>query len=104
MIHMTLPDLIGVLGAFCYLTGFALQQLQRIDGRGAVFALSKLMGGSLMLLSLSYAFNLGAALIQVAWIVVAIVTLGRIAHKTSHRFHTKGRQIHSHRRRKVRQS
>lgn len=72
-------DVVGCLGAGSYLTGFFLQQLGWIDARGSAYALTKLAGSSLMLLSLSHNFNLGSVLIQIAWATIAVWTLWRLA-------------------------
>lgn len=75
-IHWT--DIAGCLGAVAYLAGFALQQVGRLAANGAGYALSKLLGSGLMLVSLSHDFNLSSWCIQTAWLAISLATLFRI--------------------------
>jgi hypothetical protein len=83
---VTLPELgvyaaLGVLGAALYVVSYVrvVMNWSAADQLG-YFALN-LVAASLVLISLSEAFNLGAALIQVFFVVMSIVGIGRRLHR-----------------------
>lgn len=77
MDQATFYQLIGVCGFFAYMIGFAGLQLGWLDGNGCAYCVSNIIGACLVLVSLSHAFNLASAMIQVAWIVLGLIGLYR---------------------------
>lgn len=70
-------QIIGIAGFLAYMTGFAGLQFGWLDGNGAAFVWSNIMGAVLVLISLTHAFNLASALTQVSWIVIGLAGLVR---------------------------
>ncbi len=74
------PDLLnasGVVGSIIYISGFALVQFGQTWGNGPLYSASKMLAAILVLISLVGAFNLGAFIIQVGFIIFGLVGLGR---------------------------
>lgn len=61
------------------LTSYALVTAGRLDPRGLVALLANLAGALLVMLSLAFAFNLAAFLMEAAWALVAAAGLVRLA-------------------------
>ncbi|WP_424944423.1 CBU_0592 family membrane protein [Aliiroseovarius crassostreae] len=64
---------LGVVGFLSYMAGYAALQLRMIDGDGLTYSISKVLGATLVLISLTTDFNLSAALIQVSFLVIGLV-------------------------------
>lgn len=75
--QMPILTALGVVGFVSYLIGYAGVQSGSLDGNGVLYALTNLVGASLVLVSLAEAFNLASALISVTWIVVSVAGIGR---------------------------
>ncbi len=74
------PDLLrasGVVGSIIYVSGFALVQSGKTCGNGSLYSASKVLAAIMVLISLVGAFNLGAFIIQVGFIIFGMVGLGR---------------------------
>ena len=76
---MTLPDLFGVIGVALMLVAYAAGQLGRLDMTRAPALLMNLAGSLMVLGSLTFKFNLSAALMEGAWALVALYGLVRLA-------------------------
>jgi hypothetical protein len=76
---MTLPDILGVAGVGMTLVAYALAQLGRLRVDRAPSLLMNLVGSLLILLSLSFTFNLSAVLMEAAWGLVALFGLVKLA-------------------------
>lgn len=61
---------IGIAGFIAYMTGFAALQMGYLDGNGPSYALTNVIGATLVLISLASAFNLASMLTQVSWIFI----------------------------------
>ena len=72
-------QIIGLVGVLAYMLPYVALQVGLIRGDGLVYTLSNLVAASLVLVSLTDAFNLPSALIQTTWIAVSLVGLARIA-------------------------
>lgn len=68
---------LGMMGCGCYVTSYFLVQLEIIDGNDYFYVLMNLLASVLMLLSLTQAFNLGSAVLQIMWIVISVVGILR---------------------------
>lgn len=76
----TYPNMLqscGVLGSIIYVGGFALVQSGRTCGNGALYSASMIVAALLILVSLVGAFNLGAFLIQIGFVVFGVLGLCR---------------------------
>lgn len=78
---MTTFQIIGLLGFLTYLGSFAALQAKILNGNGSIYALLNVIAASLVLLSLTEAFNLASALIQISWIAIGLAGLSWRAHR-----------------------
>ena len=69
---LTLMQLIGVAGSMTYLVSFALLQFGSLDGNSRAYTLLNITAATLVLMSLTEAFNLASAVIQVSWIAIGV--------------------------------
>lgn len=69
----------GLLGVTLYLAAYGALQLGLIRGRSVTYTLMNLLGAAAVLVSLTEAFNLFSAMIQVFWITLSVIGLGRLA-------------------------
>lgn len=74
---MTFVDWLGVLGSFVIAGAYLAVSRKWVDAEALPFNLLNLLGASLILWSLYYRPNAGAILIEVLWIIIAIVALVR---------------------------
>ncbi len=72
---LQIHDAIGVIGVACILLAYALLQTRRATGSDLSYLLLNLAGASLILVSLIYAFNLSAVLMESAWILITVYGL-----------------------------
>lgn len=72
-------DWSGYLGVALYLGSYAALQAGMIRGSSYIYALLNLLAATFVLISLSAAFNLSSALIQVFWIAISLGGLARLA-------------------------
>ena len=75
---MSLFDIAGLIGVAAILVGYALATTGRLDPKGAPSLAVNFVGAGLILLSLTRAFNLSAAIVEGAWALIALVGLIRI--------------------------
>ncbi len=78
---MSIPDIGGVIGVALMLFAYAAGQLNRLEMTSLPALLMNLTGSALVLWSLSFKFNLSAALMEGAWFLVALYGLVRLALK-----------------------
>jgi len=77
MIHLHWPDAIGLLGVVLILLAYLLLQAGRVHGNALPYQLLNALGAVLVLVSLLYAFNLSAVLMELAWLLVSIYGIAR---------------------------
>ncbi len=70
---MGLPDVVGLVGAFFYLLGYALIQLRIFTVDDPVIPLLNVLGGVALIYSLAWNFNLGSFISQVAWLIITVI-------------------------------
>ena len=75
---MNLFDVAGLVGVALILAGYAAATMWRLHPKSAASLLINFLGASLILLSLTRAFNLSAAIVEAAWAVIALVGLVRL--------------------------
>jgi hypothetical protein len=78
---VSLFDIAGLVGVATILIAYALATTGRLDARRAPSLALNLAGSSLILLSLTRAFNLAAAIVEGAWALIALAGLARVALK-----------------------
>jgi CRP-like cAMP-binding protein len=74
-----LPEIAGLLGVVLYVGAYAALQSGLLRSNGYSYAAANLGAASLVLLSMTSAFNLSAAISQIVWIVLSVVGLVRMA-------------------------
>ena len=68
-------ELIGILGFAVYVASFFAVQLNFLDGNSESYACLNILAALLVLISLSEAFNLASAMIQISWIFIGLIGL-----------------------------
>ena len=71
------PEAIGLLGVVLILLAYFLLQVGRLRGNALPYQLLNAVGALLLLVSLFYAFNLSAFLMESAWLLVSIYGIVR---------------------------
>ena len=67
-----LDEVTGLLGAALILAAYAGVQLKKLDPHRPAALLLNLTGAALVLVSLYFEFNLAAALLEAAWVLIAL--------------------------------
>jgi hypothetical protein len=75
---MSWTDAAGLCGVLLILAAYALAAMGRLDPKRAPSLAVNFVGASLILVSLSRAFNLSAAAMEGAWALVSLAGLARI--------------------------
>lgn len=76
---MTLADAAGLVGVLMILAAYAGATSGKLDPKRVTALTLNLIGAGLILLSLTYEFNLSAFVMEAAWALVAVVGLLRLA-------------------------
>lgn len=79
---MSLFDITGLVGVALMLGAYAAAQLHRLDPLKAPALALNFVGACLVLVSLTRAFNLPAAIVEASWALIALFGLVRIALKS----------------------
>lgn len=66
-------DIIGMMGTLLVVGAFFLMQLGKINPKGFQYNFINLSGAILLLISLTYNFNLASFVIEVFWIVASLI-------------------------------
>jgi hypothetical protein len=75
---LNLTDLAGLVGVAMVLGAYSAAQLRWLDPLKAPALLMNFVGASLVLVSLTRAFNLSAAIVEGAWALIALAGLIRL--------------------------
>ena len=70
-------NVLGLVGVALILLAYLLLQLRRIDPASAAFSALNALGAALVLLSLYYDFNLPAAVVEGAWLLISLFGLAQ---------------------------
>ena len=71
------PDLAGMIGVIAILVAYALLQAGRLRSDALTYQLMNAFGAFALVISLLYAFNLAAFVMETAWLVVSIYGIAR---------------------------
>lgn len=80
---MPLHDTAGILGSSLILGSYLLLQLGRIRPDQILWPLLNGAGALLVLLSLLVEFNLGAFVLECAWLLISLIGLARLLRRRS---------------------
>lgn len=75
-----MPEIVGILGVLVYIGAYLALQLGLVGGQTYIYAALNLTAASAVLFSLSDAFNLSSAMIQLSWIAISLIGIFRLAH------------------------
>ncbi len=70
-------DIAGLIGVAMVLAAYLLVQTRTMDARQPLYLVINGVGATLVLISLLYAFNLSAFVIQCAWIAISLYGIVR---------------------------
>ena len=76
-----LHDFVGNFGVALILASYLLVQIGRASATGIRYLVANGTGALLVLYSLWFDFNLSAFIIEITWLVISLVGLGRVLHK-----------------------
>lgn len=78
-IHFYWPTIVGLVGMVVTLLAYFLLQARRLHGNGIIYQLMNALGSAAIIVSLIYAFNLPAMVLEVAWLAISIygIAVGR---------------------------
>lgn len=80
---LSLPDVIGILGAIFVLSAYVLLIANIIAADSLFYSLINFLGGVFILFSLFYEWNTAAAFIEIVWIGVSFYGLMQWCRKDS---------------------
>lgn len=66
-------DVIGMAGTFLVVGAFFLMQIGKVDPKGFQYNYMNLAGAILLLISLTFNFNLASFVIEVFWIAASLI-------------------------------
>lgn len=72
-----MPDLVGYAGVALILAAYALLQVDRISAKSLTYSALNGLGAAGVLVSLWYAPNLPAVVIETAWLLISVFGLYR---------------------------
>ena len=70
---LEIHNLIGAVGVVILLGTYLLLQLNRIDAKSLNYSLLNALGSGLILISLTFDFNLPSVLIEASWLIISVV-------------------------------
>ena len=73
-----LTDAVGMTGTLLVVLAYYLLQLEKVDPRGLTYNLMNLVGAVLLLISLTYTFNLASFVIEFFWIGASLIGLWKL--------------------------
>lgn len=71
----SLPDLIGCLGTLLVLVAYVLLQTQKLSANSILFSFLNLIAALMILISLYYAWNCAAVMMEVSWGIISFYGL-----------------------------
>ncbi|TAN08026.1 MAG: hypothetical protein EPN36_01000 [Rhodanobacteraceae bacterium] len=71
--------IVGLIGMLVTLFAYFLLQARKLGGNGIVYQLMNALGSAAIIVSLIYAFNLPAMILEIAWLAISIygIAVGR---------------------------
>ncbi|MHC4848875.1 MAG: CBU_0592 family membrane protein [Planctomycetota bacterium] len=70
-------DILGIAGSACIVVAYYLTISGRLDLRRPLYSLLNAIGATLLLISLSVDFNLGATVIESFWLLISLYGFAR---------------------------
>ena len=70
-------DLAGIIGVSLIVGAYLMMQLERLDSRSLTFSALNAAGAALIITSLVFDFNMSAMVVEVFWLGISLVGIGR---------------------------
>lgn len=70
-------DAIGMIGTMMIVGAYFASQMRYINSSDLLFPILNLIGASLLTLSLVFKFNMAAFTLEVFWIIISLLGIGR---------------------------
>lgn len=74
----TLHDVVGTLGVALIIGSYLLVQIRRLSATGLPYTVLNTLGAAGILFSLYFDFNMSAFLVELFWLLISLLGLGRI--------------------------
>ncbi len=71
-------DLVGILGVAMIVGSYFLIQLRKMSGTSLSYTVLNGMGAAFILYSLLYEFNMSAFIVELFWLLISLMGVGRI--------------------------
>ena len=75
--NMNLIDLVGLIGVAMIVVTYLLLQLDKLRSADLAYSVLNALGASLIVASLIVDFNLSALLMEVFWVLISFIGIGR---------------------------
>lgn len=72
-----LIDLVGIIGVAIIVVAYLMLQLEKLRSTDLVYSVMNALGASLIVASLIVDFNLSALLMEVFWVLISFIGIGR---------------------------
>jgi hypothetical protein len=72
-----LIDLVGIIGVAIIVVAYLMLQLEKIKSTDLAYSVMNALGASLIVASLIVDFNLSALLMEVFWVLISFIGIGR---------------------------
>jgi hypothetical protein len=72
-----LPDVAGTVGVVLLMIAYLMLQIGKLDSKALLYSVLNAVGASLIVISLLFAFNLAAFVMEVFWVLISIVGIFR---------------------------
>ena len=72
-----LIDVVGIIGVVIIVVAYLLLQLERLKSTDLIYSVMNAVGASLIVASLIVDFNLSALLMEVFWVLISFIGIGR---------------------------
>ncbi len=79
--NLTWYDLLGSIGVACILITYLMTQIGKMRASSVRFATLNAFGAIFVLISLSYEFNMHAFIIEIFWLLISLIGIGRNLHQ-----------------------
>ena len=70
-------DIIGIIGVIMVLITHLLLQIEKIHSSSLIYSLANLIGGILVIISLTNTWNLPSIIVEVVWCLISIYGIYR---------------------------
>ncbi len=72
-----LIDVIGIIGVAIIVVAYLMLQLEKLKSTDLAYSVMNALGASLIVASLIVDFNLSALLMEVFWVLISFIGIGR---------------------------